>query len=554
MASSLFSVFPNLILKNSSPRRRRIGMFVANLDLEQNSVFHLKSHKQDSVKDMMRLNFEQKLEMARSMLISQVKQPASAIGMIDMLQKLGIDYHFSKEIETITSDLYESFSTHNGSLHHVALGFRLLRQHGYYTSPDVFCRFMNNKGQFEVSLKEDLRGLLSLYEASHMDIGEDILCTAKEFSSEHLKACINNVGVVWKRNIEHALEKPIHLSLQRNNVRHYICQLEGEHEMSNALKELAITDFNHVQSLHRKEYSEYLRWWKMLDLSKESQLFRDQPMKWFAWTTAAIFEPRLSKHRLLLAKVVAILYVIDDFFDVLGSHEELIQFTEAVERWEASPTDSPLCCTKKCYHELYNVTNEMVNFVLSEHGWNPLDTLRKSWASLCKAFLLETRWFTSGITPKAAEYLKNGLTTTGIPMVFIHFYTLLGDEASRETVAMLNNDTFKSFELIALSLRLWDDLGSAKDENQEGLDGSYLECYMKEYDASLESARKHAMEMISNAWKELNKECLLSNNFSQSFKQAMLNTVRMINVMYTYEDQRLPMLEEYSRLNLLEDI
>ncbi|KAG0460138.1 hypothetical protein HPP92_023266 [Vanilla planifolia] len=170
MASSLVSVFPNLILKNSSPRRRRIGVFVANLNLEQNSVFPLKSHKQESVKDMMRLNFEQKLEMARSMLISQVKQPASAIGMIDMLQKLGIDYHFSKEIETITSDLYESFSTYNGSLHHVALGFRLLRQHGYYTSPDVFCRFMNNKGQFEVSLKEDLRGLLSLYEASHMDI------------------------------------------------------------------------------------------------------------------------------------------------------------------------------------------------------------------------------------------------------------------------------------------------------------------------------------------------------------------------------------------------
>ncbi|KAG0458429.1 hypothetical protein HPP92_023288 [Vanilla planifolia] len=455
MASSLFSVFPNLILKNSSPRRRRIGMLVANLNLEQNSVFHLKSHKQDSVKPEL------------------IKYDHFYLGY-DAAQ-------FRAEVG-------------DGKKH--------------ANFPDVFCRFMNNKGQFEVSLKEDLRGLLSLYEASHMDIGEDILCTAKEFSSEHLKACINNVGVVWKRNIEHALEKPIHLSLQRNNVRHYICQLEGEHEMSNALKELAITDFNHVQSLHRKEYSEYLRWWKMLDLSKESQLFRDQPMKWFAWTTAAIFEPRLSKHRLLLAKVVAILYVIDDFFDVLGSHEELIQFTEAVEKW----------------------------------------------ASLCKAFLLETRWFTSGITPKAAEYLKNGLTTTGIPMVFIHFYTLLGDEASRETVAMLNNDTFKSFELIALSLRLWDDLGSAKDENQEGLDGSYLECYMKEYDASLESARKHAMEMISNAWKELNKECLLSNNFSQSFKQAMLNTVRMINVMYTYEDQRLPMLEEYSRLNLLEDI
>ncbi|KAG0460139.1 hypothetical protein HPP92_023267 [Vanilla planifolia] len=324
--------------------------------------------------------------------------------------------------------------------------------------------------------------------------------------------------------------------------------------MSNALKELAKTDFNHVQSLHRTEYSEYLRWWKMLDLSKESQLFRDQPMKWFAWTTAAIFEPRLSKHRFLLAKVVAIVYVIDDLFDVLGSHEELIQFSEVVERWEASPTDSLPCCMKKCYHVLYNVTNEIVNFVLNEHGWNPLDTLRKSWASLCKAFLLETRWFTSGITPKAAEYLKNGVTTTGIPMVFIHFYTLLGDEATRETVSMLNNDTSKSFELVALSLRLWDDLGSAKDENQEGLDGSYLECYMKEYDVSLESARKHAMEMISSAWKELNKECLRPSHFSQIFNQTMLNTVRTMKVLYTCDDQRLLMLEEYSRLNLLEDI
>ncbi|KAK1268495.1 putative terpene synthase 4 [Acorus gramineus] len=99
---------------------------------------------------------------------------------------------------------------------------------------------------------------------------------------------------------------------------------------------------------------------------------------------------------------------------------------------------------------------------------------------------------------------------------------------------------------IAKILRLWDDLGSAKDENQEGFDGSYMECYLKENpNSSMEGARKHMKKMISDAWKSLNKECLSLGPFSKSFAEASLNGARMVRVMYDYDgDHRLVDLEE----------
>ncbi|XP_055808840.1 (3S,6E)-nerolidol synthase 1-like [Solanum dulcamara] len=86
----------------------------------------------------------------------------------------------------------------------------------------------------------------------------------------------------------------------------------------------------------------------------------------------------------------------------------------------------------------------------------------------------------------------------------------------------------------AMILRLWDDLGSAKDENQEGNDGSYVECYMKvNKDASILSAREHVIKLIEDEWKQLNRVylCLMSSS-SRSFSKASLNSARMVPLVY----------------------
>ncbi|KAL5976112.1 hypothetical protein ACLOJK_020442 [Asimina triloba] len=71
-------------------------------------------------------------------------------------------------------------------------------------------------------------------------------------------------------------------------------------------------------------------------------------------------------------------------------------------------------------------------------------------------------------------------------------------------------------------LRLWDDLGSAKDESQDGNDGSYVELYMKENGITSPSvARDHVMHRIYQEWKELNKEMLLFDSLLSIFQRSL---------------------------------
>lgn len=75
---------------------------------------------------------------------------------------------------------------------------------------------------------------------------------------------------------------------------------------------------------------------------------------------------------------------------------------------------------------------------------------------------------------------------------------------------------------------------------------------MKEHkEASVENARKQVSKMISETWKCLNKECLFSSQYSETFIKGSLNLARMVPLMYTYDDsQSLPLLEEYTRKQL----
>jgi len=72
--------------------------------------------------------------------------------------------------------------------------------------------------------------------------------------------------------------------------------------------------------------------------------------------------------------------------------------------------------------------------------------------------------------------------------------------------------------------------------DQNGLDGSYLDCYMSEHqDISGEEVQRHVAHMISNEWKCLNQEILVANQFSASFSNFCLNAARMVPLMYHYK-------------------
>nr|GMD59532.1 (3S,6E)-nerolidol synthase 1-like [Ipomoea batatas] len=176
------------------------------------------------------------------------------------------------------------------------------------------------------------------------------------------------------------------------------------------------------------------------------------------------------------------------------------------------------------------------------------------WASLCNAFLTEAKWFASGDSPKAEEYLRNGIISSGVPMVLTNLYFLLGYGESTGTT-----DIEGIISSVAAILRLLDDLGTAKDEEQEGKDGSYIEYYIKEQqDWSLGDGRQHVMDMVSQQWKLLNKHCISPTPIPTPFRTACLNAARLVPMMYTYNDNhRLPVLEEHVKFmfsNIREDL
>ncbi|XP_077242145.1 (3S,6E)-nerolidol synthase 1-like [Tasmannia lanceolata] len=499
--------------------------------------------------DGIRIKQMEKVKEVRLML-HEAGYTLEGMTMIDSLQRLGIDYHFQEEIETVLNFHHRSFDVSTGfshrSLYDVALCFRLLRQHGNYISPDVFKNFKDKEERFGLNVGKDIWGMMGLYEASHLRIdGEDILDEAYDFTSKHLKASMTVMDPGLAGLVGHTLQHPFHMTLPRFKANYYLKNNQGDNGRTRTLQELAKLDFNTIRSLHQEELRAILKWWKDVGLSQELCFVRDQPLKWFMWSMTMLSQPQFSKYRIDLTKSISLVYVIDDIFDVYGSLDELILFTEAFNTWEVTEIERLPRYMKICFMALYNITNEISDKVQKEHGWNPIQSLRKAWGKLCNAFIVEAKWFRSKHIPKTDEYLSNGVISSGVPVILLHLFFLLGQGITKESVDCVV-DIPCLFSWSATLLRLWDDLGTAKDENQEGYDGSYLECYMKEHGSStsFENAREEVKYMISNAWKKLNEECLFSNQFSPCFKQASLNAARVVEMMYSFDhNQRQPDLE-----------
>ncbi|XP_052289239.1 (3S,6E)-nerolidol synthase 1-like isoform X1 [Citrus sinensis] len=562
--SSHIQVIPKHISKVGNPNLSNINSLLPNNkkgNINDNigvsaplKHFTYPSEHPTNFNDDIHIKHAKKLEVIKHILIKLGDDDSfEGLAMIDVVQRLGIDYYFQDEIELILRRQYSIFFTDGdryNDLQEVALRFRLLRQQGYYVSADVFNRFRNKEGEFKQNISEDINGLMSLYEASQLSIGgEDGLDEAGHFSATHL-ANYDLAGVV-----EHLLLHPYRKSLSpAKNFFHGNFQ-GSEYIWILDLQELANMDFKLVQSLHQKEIVQISSWWRELGLAKKLEFAREQPVKWYVWSMACFTDPNLSWQRIELTKPISFVYIIDDIFDVCGALDALTLFTEAINRWDLGDIDQLPEYMKICFKALNDITNEISNKVYKEHGYNPVHSLRKAWGSLCNAFLIEAKWFASGHLPKAEEYLENGIVSSGVHLVLVHIFFLLGHGITNETVQLIDSNP-PIVSSVATILRIWDDLGSAKDENQGGKDGSYIYYYMMEHrDLTAEDAHKHAMDKISDAWKRLNKECLSPNPFSASFTRASLNCARMVPLMYSYDDsQRLPSLEEYIKSSLFDNL
>ena len=121
---------------------------------------------------------------------------------------------------------------------------------------DKFTKFKDNDGNFKESLISDARGMLSLYEATHLRVhGEAILDEALVFTATHLKSIASHLSPPLATQVSHALKQPIRKGLPRLEARHYFSIYQEDPSHDKVLLTFAKLDFNLLQKKHQKEVS-----------------------------------------------------------------------------------------------------------------------------------------------------------------------------------------------------------------------------------------------------------------------------------------------------------
>ncbi|KAG9133119.1 hypothetical protein Leryth_025909 [Lithospermum erythrorhizon] len=330
--------------------------------------------------------------------------------------------------------------------------------------------------------------------------------------------------------------------MSRLEARNYI-QEYGQDIHHSSILELATLDYNMVQSQHRMELAELKRWWKQLGLVDKLSFARDRPLECFLWTVGILPEPKYSSYRIELAKTIAILLVIDDAYDSFGTVDDLILFTNAIQRWDLNAIEELPEYMKICYMALINTTNEISYKILKEHGHTVLPFLRSAWIYAIEGFMTEVNWSSKGSVPNLEEYLETRVSTAGAYMALVHLFFLIGKGVSNETIKLLLHPYPKIFSCAGTILRLWDDLGTAKEEQERGEVSTSIQLYMKEnskgfvddYDDNETTAE--ILLLINGLWKELNGELISSTNtLPREIIQAAFNMARSSQVVYQHQE------------------
>uniref|UniRef100_A0A2N9IXM4 Terpene synthase N-terminal domain-containing protein n=1 Tax=Fagus sylvatica TaxID=28930 RepID=A0A2N9IXM4_FAGSY len=352
-----------------------------NYQPSQWSYDFVQSLNNDIVDELYRDRVKKVEEDVMSMINNENADLLETLELIDDVQRLGLGYRFEKDITRVLENFASGCYNERveKSLHATALSFRLLRQHGFEVSQDVFNSFKEKNGNFKECVGKDVKGMLSLYEASYLAFeGENLLDEAKAFTSMHLKDLKRDVTKSIEEQIIHALELPYHHRMQRLEARWYIEAYSKKEDANRALLELAKLDFNIVQSVHQRELQDMSRWWKSMGLANKLSFARDRLMECFFWAVGMVYEPQFSHLRKGLTKVTALITTIDDVYDVYGTLDELVLFTDAVERWDINAIKTLPDEMKLCFLALYNTVNEMVFDTLKENGENILPYLTKA--------------------------------------------------------------------------------------------------------------------------------------------------------------------------------
>ncbi|KAH1083432.1 hypothetical protein J1N35_023193 [Gossypium stocksii] len=475
----------------------------------------------------------------RRMLVTDTDKSSQKLHIIDAVQRLGVAYHFEKEIEDALQIIYHYHCNHihdDDDLYTTAVRFRLLREHGFNVDCEIFNKFKDEKGNFKESLNGDVKGMLELYEAAHFQLhGENILEEALSFTTFHLKLAESRVDYPLSTQIASALTRPLRKSLQRLVARSYISIYEGYGTQDKNLMKFAKLDFNLLQHLHKEEINKIYGWWKGLDVATNFPFVRARFVECYFWMMGLYFEPQYATARTFMTKIISLTSILDDIYDAYGTYEELEIFTKAIHRWDINCIDQLPDYMKLWYREALKVYKDMEDLMSKEGKSYRVQYAIEAMKQQPQVFFVEAKWFHENYIPTMEEYMPIALLSCGYLQLAIASFVGMEDSITKETFNWAVNEP-KIIRASNIICRLMSDIVGHKVEQERGHVSSAVECYMKQYGVSMQEAYDELNKQINDAWKDINEEFLKPTAAPTSALIRVLNLAKVIDLLYKGED------------------
>ncbi|XP_037453550.1 ent-kaur-16-ene synthase, chloroplastic-like [Triticum dicoccoides] len=410
------------------------------------------------------------------------------LSLVDSLQKVGIYKQFSSEINDILDMTYSLWLQRDEKIvldiTTCAMAFRLLRMNGYDVSSDGMSH-VAELSSFTSSLKgylNDTKCILELYKASKLCLSEDdvILDNIAIWSASLLKEklCSNEVQrEPIFAEVVHALEFPFYATLERLDHR---CNIENFDARSAQMQKteylpygvfqdilaLAVEDFTTCQSIYQDELLHLDSWVKEHGLDQLK--FARQKLPYIYLSAAAnICEPELSDARSSLTKNAVLTTVVDDFFDVGGSIEELGNLISLVEKWDGhNEEDFYSEEVKIVFSALYSTVNQLGAMASTLQNRDVREHMIDAWLHAMRGTMTEAVWQRSQYVPTIEEYMKNAVPSYLMgPILFPTLYFL---RENLKATVVKDHEYNELYRLMSTCGRLLNDSQSFEREGSEG--------------------------------------------------------------------------------------
>ncbi|XP_047314452.1 probable terpene synthase 2 [Impatiens glandulifera] len=436
----------------------------------------------------------------------------------------------------------------DANLLNCGLLFKLLRHQGYNVSAvtvDVFKKFLDINGEFKTSIKNDIKGMLSLHEATQLKLpGEDILEKALNFTTKIFETMLlhDHHDIIDHRNpylyqqITNALNQSLHKGMIRIEAKKYFPIYENHNTHDNKLLEFAKLDYNILQTMYQRELGELTIWWKNLDFVNKCPFARDRLVEGYLCTLAVYFEPEYSYSRKMTTKMIALSSVLDDIYDAYCTWEELVVFTDAINRWEKNDLNQLPEYIKYYNNALHNYFEVLENECFQRKIQHSVPYLKEMVKVMANIYLKEACWLHKSYIPTLEEYMNVTLISSTARFLSINLFIGMDPILATKEVFDWALEDPPIFKAIAVVMRLIDDTVGFKFEQEREHVVSSVQCYMNQHNVSEDIAIYELKRQVTDAWKVIKSELIRPTKIPRNLLTRVVGIARFMEVLYIKED------------------